>query len=121
MTSLRSVLAFNIKAQRQILGISQAELAGKVDTSTNYIALIETEKRFPTPEMLERIAVALEIEPPALFAAEIHPLAEAETLAKIQKQILGDITKFVSYRIKQLEQAQLPESTPNTDNAPKMV
>jgi transcriptional regulator with XRE-family HTH domain len=110
-----------MKVQRQILGISQAELAERVNTSTNYIALIETEKRFPKPEMLERIAVALEIEPPTLFATEIRPLAESEMLAKVQKQILGDITKFVSYRIKQLEPETPPDSIHNTDNGPKMV
>ncbi|MDR2393175.1 MAG: helix-turn-helix domain-containing protein [Treponema sp.] len=83
MTSLRSVLAFNMKVQRQILGISQTELAERVNTSTNYIALIKTEKGLPKPEMLERIAVALEIQPPALFATEIRPLAEM--LAKVHK------------------------------------
>jgi len=102
-----------MKAQRQILGISQAELAGKVDTSTNYIALIETEKRFPKPEMLERIAAALGIDPPCLFATEIHPLTDAETLAKAEKQILGDIARFVSYRIK-----QLGEVTPSASTLP---
>jgi transcriptional regulator with XRE-family HTH domain len=93
-----------MKDQRRILGITQAQLAERVNTSTNYIALIETEKKFPKPEMLERIAAALGIDPPALFAAEIRPPTEAETLVKAQKQILDDITKFVSYRIKQLEQ-----------------
>jgi hypothetical protein len=83
--------------------------------------LIETEKKFPKPEMLERIAVALEIEPPVLFATEICPLTEAEILTKVQKQILGDITKFVSYRIKQLGQETPPNSTPSTDNDPKIV
>ena len=62
MTSLRSVLAFNIKEQRLILGISQSKLAERVNTSTHYIGMIESEKKFPTPEMLERIATALEIE-----------------------------------------------------------
>ena len=62
MTSLRSVLAFNMKDQRHILGITQAQLAERVNTSTNYIALIESEKKFPTPEMLELIAAALEID-----------------------------------------------------------
>jgi transcriptional regulator with XRE-family HTH domain len=121
MTSLRTVLALNMKEQRRILGITQAELAERVNTSTNYIALIETEKKFPTPEMLERIAAALEIDPPILFAIEIRPLTEAETLAKLQKQILGDITRFVSYRIKQLEQEIPQDNTPGTDNGPKLV
>jgi transcriptional regulator with XRE-family HTH domain len=92
-----------MKVQRQNLGISQAQLAERVKTSANYIALIETEKKFPKPEMLERIAAALEIEPQALFMAEIRPLAEAETLVKVHKQILGEITKVVSNRIKQIE------------------
>ncbi|MDR2743184.1 MAG: helix-turn-helix domain-containing protein [Treponema sp.] len=105
-----------MKEQRRILGITQAQLAERVKTSTNYIALIETEKKFPKPEMLERIAVALEIEPPALFTAEIRFLTEAETLAKVQKQILGDITQIVSYRIKQLGQDPPPDSTPGMDN-----
>jgi transcriptional regulator with XRE-family HTH domain len=103
MTSLRTVLAQNMKAQRRNLGISQAQLAERVKTSANYIAQIEAKMRFPKPEMLERIAVALEIEPPALFAAEIRPLAKAETLIKVHKQILADITKAVSHRIKQIE------------------
>lgn len=104
MNRLRTVLALNMKEQRRILGISQAQLAEKVKTSTNYIALIETEKKFPKPEMLERIAVALEIDPPALFTPEIRPLVEAEMLATVQKQIIRDLTKVVSNRIKQLGQ-----------------
>ena len=118
MNSLRKVLAVNIKEQRRILGITQAQLAEKVRTSTNYIALIETEKKFPKPEMLERIAVALEIDPPTLFTTEIRPMMEAETLAKVQKQILGDITKVVSQRIKQLEQEN---TDPSEDNCSQLV
>ena len=115
MTGLRTILALNMKEQRRILGITQSQLAERVNTSTNYIALIETEKKFPKPEMLERIATALGIDPPALFATEIRPLAEAETLAKAQKQILGDITRFVSNRIKQLGQENLQFSDLNGD------
>ena len=110
-----------MKAQRRILGITQAELAERVDTSTNYIALIETEKKFPKPEMLERIAVAFEIEPHALFAAEIRPLAEPEALVKVHKQILGDITKLVSYRIKQIGQETGPDGPPGMDNGSTIV
>jgi len=112
MTGLRTVLALNIKKHRRILGLSQSQLAERVNTSTNYIALIETEKKFPKPEKLERIAAALGIDPPCLFATEIQPLTDAESLAKAEKQILGDIAKFVSYRIKQLGEAAPSASTP---------
>jgi transcriptional regulator with XRE-family HTH domain len=110
-----------MKTQRRILGITQAQLAEQVNTSTNYIALIETEKKFPKPEMLERIAAALEIDPPALFTSEIRPPVETETLVKVQKQILRDITKFVSGRIKQLGQQSSQAIDPNADDGSKMV
>jgi transcriptional regulator with XRE-family HTH domain len=103
MTSLRSVLAFNIKVQRQILGITQAKLAEKVDTSTHYIGMIESEKKFPTPEMLERIAAALEIDAPALFSLKSYPVSETGTIAKFREQILDDIAQVIAYRVKELE------------------
>jgi len=67
MTSLRVLLSQNIKKRRELLGISQAKLADKVNTSTNYIAQIEQQNKFPSSEMLERIASALEIDSPELF------------------------------------------------------
>ncbi|MDR0554863.1 MAG: helix-turn-helix domain-containing protein [Treponema sp.] len=121
MISLKSVLAFNMKAQRRILGITQAQLAERVDTSTNYIALIESERNFPSLPMLERIAAALEIEPPVLFMTEIRPPTETETLVKAQKQILGDITNFVTYRIKQIGQESPPFPGPHGDAGHSIV
>jgi transcriptional regulator with XRE-family HTH domain len=102
MNSLRTVLAQNIKLNRRILGLTQAQLAEKVNTSANYIALIETRKKFPKPEMLERIAAALKIDPPSLFTTETRPLLKTEMVLKVQKHIIGDITKIVSAHIKQL-------------------
>ena len=72
MTNIRSLLSFNIKKRRQILGISQLELAEKIGTSTQYIGQIEQNKKFPSPEMLERIAEALEVDSPQLFSMEAY-------------------------------------------------
>ena len=68
MTSLRDLLATNIKKRRKTLGISQEELAEKVSTSTHYIGQIEQKNKFSSPEMMECIAVALEIDTPQLFS-----------------------------------------------------
>jgi hypothetical protein len=70
---------------------------------------------------IKGIRNALEIESPALFAVEIRPPAEAETLAKVQKQILGDIATFVSCRIKQLGQESSPGSMSGTDKGTTMI
>jgi len=72
MTSLRALLSFNLKKRRQILGLSQVNLAEKVGTSTQYIGQIEQNKKFPSPEMLERIAAALEVDSPQLFSMAVY-------------------------------------------------
>jgi transcriptional regulator with XRE-family HTH domain len=115
MTSLRSVLAFNMKVQRQILRISQAKLAEKVNTSTHYIGMIESEKKFPTPEMLERIAVALEIDAPALFSTKSYPPSETGTMAEFQEQVINDITQVLAYRIGKLNRETLPDTITTID------
>jgi len=88
MTSLRVLLANNIKTRRRILGISQEQLAERVSTSTNYIAQIEQKNKFPSPEMLERIALALEIDSPGLFSmTSFH----VEAIKRFQEGVLSDL------------------------------
>ena len=87
MTSLRSLLSSNIKKRRKDLSLSQADLAEKVNTSTHYIAQIEQKNRFPTPEMLERIALALEIDSFELFSAVPFPF---ENIQKFKEGMRAD-------------------------------
>ncbi|MDR0864675.1 MAG: helix-turn-helix domain-containing protein, partial [Candidatus Symbiothrix sp.] len=97
MTKLRKLLASNMKAYRNELGLSQAKLADKVDTATNYIAMIEGEKRFPTDTMIERIAAALEKDPSDLFA--ITPIQQ-----QWQDEILSELEKMIQDKRKALGQ-----------------
>jgi len=96
MTSLRALLSHNIKEQRRILGITQAILAEKVETSTHYIGQIELGNKFPTPEMLERIAAALEIDSPQLFSMNSFP---AEVIKQFQEGLLADVETAVASAI----------------------
>jgi transcriptional regulator with XRE-family HTH domain len=77
-----------MRERRRILGITQAQLAERVNTSTHYIGQIELENKFPTPEMLERIATALEIDSPQLFSMESFP---AEVIKQFQEGLLSGI------------------------------
>ena len=90
MTDLRKVLAFNIKTYRKALGLSQSKLADKVDTATNYIGMIETEKQFPSPQMLEKIAEALQIDTLELFS--MKPIPVDISIEKLRKDILIDVS-----------------------------
>jgi len=92
MTSLKKILSFNMREQRRILGISQAALAESINTSTNYIAMIELERKTPSLPMLERIAAALQMDPPELFSVRKAP---SVSLRKLHKTILEDIGKAV--------------------------
>lgn len=105
MTSLRAVLAFNMKEQRHVLRISQEKLAERVNTSTHYISMIEKERSFPTPEMLERIAAALEIDAPELFSTRAFPSEEGGANKKFQELVISDMEKVLAFRLKELEQA----------------
>ena len=88
MTDLRALLAKNIKQRRKILGISQAVLAERVQTSTHYIAQIEQQNKFPSVEMLERIAKALEFDSWELFSAGPY---SAEAIKRFQEGLKADI------------------------------
>jgi transcriptional regulator with XRE-family HTH domain len=68
MTNIKELVASNIKRYRNAAGLSQEKFAEKADTSGNYIAEIETGRRFPSVEMLEKLAIAAEIDPIDFFS-----------------------------------------------------
>ena len=75
------------------MGISQAKLAEKVLTSTHYISQIEQKNKFPSPEMLEKIAFALEIDSPQLFSMESF---FDKAIKRFQNGILLDLENAVT-------------------------
>jgi transcriptional regulator with XRE-family HTH domain len=100
MTNLRKVLASNIKYYRKVLGISQAKLAEKAQITNNYIALVETGKRFPSVNVLEQIAKALEKDTVELFFLKQDDLDRKRTL---KTKILADIDAILSIRLNETE------------------
>jgi transcriptional regulator with XRE-family HTH domain len=99
MTDLQKLLASNMKVYRSFLGLSQAKLAERINTASNYIALIEIGKRFPSPQMLDRIAKALEIEASQLFSK--RP-SEEELIRKLHKELIADINQVITNRLAEL-------------------
>jgi transcriptional regulator with XRE-family HTH domain len=96
MSSLRVLLAHNMKERRRILGITLVQLAEKVNTSTYYIGQIELGNKFPAPEMLERLATALEIDNLQFFSMDSYP---AEIIRQFQEVVLADVkTAIVNYK-----------------------
>jgi len=96
MTDLRKVLAINLKHHRKRLGMSQANLAELVSASNNHIALIETGRRFPSINMLEQLATAMQIDVLELFSIKSIELIEKN---EVKNLILGDIDNILTTRL----------------------
>ncbi|MDR0759612.1 MAG: helix-turn-helix transcriptional regulator [Treponema sp.] len=68
--TIQDLFIANLKGYRKLHKISQMRLAELCDSSTGYIGEIESGKRFPSVNMIERIAKALKIESYFLFRNE---------------------------------------------------
>jgi len=107
MTDIREVLAANLRKHRQARGWSQAKLAEKVGTSTQYIGTLEIRGKFPSSDMVHKLATALGIDPTELFYKDLAPetviknsqKAAIEDLGEAVNQIIAD---FFSKKIREL-------------------
>jgi len=79
--------------------MTQEELAEKARVSTHYIAMIETCKKYPKPDMLEQIARTLGIEPYKLFSVENDP---NEPLERLYQRIINDMKQIVSEAVEKV-------------------
>ena len=89
-----------MRERRYILGLSQAKLAENARIATAYVAMIELEKKFPSVEVLERLAHALKIEPTELFSKACYP---AEEVKELYRSVLKDIELVVKTHIEDFE------------------
>jgi len=89
---IREILAANLRENRRKLRMTQEELAEKAGVSTHYIAMIETCKKYPKPDMLEQIARTLGIPPYKLFSVEFDP---NDPFERLHQKIVTDIKKIV--------------------------
>jgi len=97
MKRLKDVLAKNLKINRMKQGLTQEKLAEKAGISTHYLAMIELGRKFPSAEMMERLAAALEIEGPQLF--NVLDLDD-NALKRFQESVIAEIKRTVSISIK---------------------
>jgi transcriptional regulator with XRE-family HTH domain len=104
MTDLRQVLASNVRQCRKKLGLSQGGLAERADTATNYIGMIETGKKFPSIDMIEKLAAALQTDTLELFS--IKPVPVDEALKNLRKEILAEVEQLIASRFKRFSESR---------------
>jgi len=92
MVNIREILANNLKEYRRKNGFSQDKLAEMANISSQYLATVETCRKFPTPEVLDRLSKALKIETYELFIFASSPQKELE---KLRQDIIGEVVNAI--------------------------
>lgn len=64
---LRETVATNLRRLRQVKNLSQEELADRAGINRNYVGMLEREQHAATIDMLEKLAVVLEVDPVEFF------------------------------------------------------
>ena len=77
--------------------ISQAKLADLCGSTQAYIAEIEVGKKFPSPDMIERIASALNIESYCLF--QNRAFSDKKLLTPLQRREIAELIYVAAVKI----------------------
>ena len=92
MMRKQSIFVQNLRKHRRKCGLTQAQLAEKVNVSTHHIGMIELSRNNPTLELVERIANALDLKTYELF---IDPLSPNNVeFEKLRQDIKSDIRQM---------------------------
>jgi len=83
-----------IRQFRQNIGLSQRQLALRMQVPRTYVSKIENEKATPTLSSLERLARALEVTVPELLNGGQRPPASAQEL--LADSFIAEVAPFLS-------------------------
>ena len=113
MQRLGEIFIRNLKDFRKRSGLTQAELAEKVQVTPHYIGMLEMGRNFPATDLIERIARALNIEMYELFVDSLSPAKELEKLrSDIMLEIKQTITETVIQTVREAFEENLKRCPP---------
>lgn len=76
--NIKNLFGRKVKEYRKKRNLTQAQLAELVNVDDKHISCIESGKNFPSADLIERLAISLEVEPKDLF--EFYHLQETANL-----------------------------------------
>ena len=91
MVNIKNLFGRKIKEYRKKKNLTQAQLAELVNVDDKHISCIESGKNFPSPDLIERLATSLDVEPKDLF--EFYYLQDAEDLKSDMITMLDKLNK----------------------------
>ncbi|MDR3171632.1 MAG: helix-turn-helix domain-containing protein [Treponema sp.] len=99
--AIKATLGKNIKFLRTRRNFTQAVLAEKADISIIFLSSIERGTKYPKPDILARIAKALEVEIFELFKGDLVPSNSKELISQLSEDITQKINLAVADIFKQ--------------------
>jgi transcriptional regulator with XRE-family HTH domain len=119
MTQFHTLLIKNMKIHRRRLHYSQLKLAHHCSVSPNYIGEIEMGRKFPSADVLERIAAALEVKPYQLFVDETDTVTAADELHQYSEQLKESLSFYIAEELNRYVKRPLEPSDKNKESKPR--
>jgi transcriptional regulator with XRE-family HTH domain len=104
--TLKQIFIRNLKEFRKKEGFSQMKLAEYCDTGTSYIGDIEIGRRFPSMELIEKMAEILRIEPYHFFKKQTDNSGTPDT-----ESLFPRLPNSMKNQIKTQIKTQIDQST----------
>lgn len=96
-SELMAIVKANIRRYREFRKWTQAQLAEKLDISTNYVSGLENGKRWPSRKTMVKFAEVLNIQPFELFKpAEAPEAAVSDLFARYNKEVVQVISDSIN-------------------------
>jgi transcriptional regulator with XRE-family HTH domain len=80
----QALFGSKIRSIREAANLSRETVAERADTGANYLGEVERGEKFPTLEMIERIAAALDVSPSMFFEYEAEDTDNQVLMSKIR-------------------------------------
>lgn len=87
MSEIKKKLGKKIKYYRELKGLTQEELAEKLDFNCRSLSFIECGTNFVTADTLEKLCNELSVTPKQLFDFEYYPLNPTDMKKELSKLI----------------------------------
>ena len=102
---IRKIFGENVKYYRKKAGLSQEQLAEKLEVSPNHLSVIETGGKFVTYKLLEKLISIFDVMPSALFyvaGTATNDDSLQNTINSIVKSELEGAYKEISQKISKI-------------------
>lgn len=99
----QALFGSRMRSIREAANLSREIVAERAGISANYLGEIERGEKWPTLDMIERIALALQVLPPSFFEYEDQEVDNDILLGKIQRLLSSRSTAQLQQAVRVLK------------------